>query len=210
MKSDDVRFNSDGLVPTIIQDAKTGDVLMLAYMNTESLQKTVETGETWFYSRSRNELWNKGATSGNKQLVKQLDVDCDRDTLLIQVEPAGPSCHLGTETCFARTDLSDIRNERTIIQQVAEQIQQRKQNPKEGSYTTYLFREGIDKILKKVGEETTEVVIGAKNNDLEEIANELADLTYHVLVLMEELGLSIDDVKAVLKSRSLVRSEGSE
>ncbi len=207
MNSELIRFNSEGLVPAIIQDAQTGTVLMLAYMNEESLQKTKETGETWFYSRSRNELWNKGATSGNKQVVKQLDIDCDQDTLLIQVDPVGPACHLGTETCFTRKDLSDIRNERTIVQQVAQQIQQRKQNPLEGSYTTYLFREGIDKILKKVGEETTEVVIGAKNNDLEETSNELADLTYHILVLMEELGLSIEDVKAVLKSRRLQEEE---
>lgn len=203
METNSIRFNREGLVPAIIQDCETGTVLMLAYMNAESLQKTMETGETWFFSRSRNELWNKGATSGNKQLVKQLDIDCDRDTILIQVEAAGPACHLGTESCFTRKEENDIRNQRTVVQQVAKQIHERKNNPQDDSYTTYLFREGIDKILKKVGEETTEVVIGAKNNDLDETANELADLTYHILVLMEELGLSIDDVKAVLKSRRL-------
>lgn len=209
METDSIRFNSEGLVPAIIQDARTGAVLMLAYMNEESLQKTIDTGETWFFSRSRKELWNKGATSGNKQIVKQLDVDCDRDTILVQVESAGPACHLGTETCFTHDEQQDVRKQRTIVQQVAQQIQNRKDNPQEGSYTTYLFREGIDKILKKVGEETTEVVIGAKNNDLNETANELADLTYHILVLMEELGLSIEDVKSVLKSRRM-EEEGSQ
>ncbi|MGN7410208.1 bifunctional phosphoribosyl-AMP cyclohydrolase/phosphoribosyl-ATP diphosphatase HisIE [Sporosarcina sp. SAFN-010] len=204
-----IRYNSEGLVPAIIQDAQTGTVLMLGYMNEESLQKTMDTGETWFYSRSRKELWNKGATSGNRQIVKQLDIDCDQDTILVQVEAQGPACHLGTDSCFSREDSEDIRNRRTIIQQVAKQIQNRKNNPKEGAYTTYLFREGIDKILKKVGEETTEVVIGAKNNDLNETANELADLTYHILVLMEELGLSIEDVKSVLKSRRM-EEEGSQ
>lgn len=203
MDSNNVRFNEDGLVPAIVQDVRTGDVLMLAYMNEVSLRKTIETGETWFYSRSRKELWNKGATSGNRQFVKQLDMDCDRDTLLIQVEPSGPACHLGTATCFTRKSNDDLRRQRTIVQEVAQQIEKRKHSPQEGAYTTYLFREGIDKILKKVGEETTEVVIGAKNNDLDETANELADLTYHILVLMEELGLPIERVKDVLKSRRL-------
>ncbi|WP_025786233.1 bifunctional phosphoribosyl-AMP cyclohydrolase/phosphoribosyl-ATP diphosphatase HisIE [Sporosarcina sp. D27] len=209
MNGKNITYDSEGLVPAIIQDAQTGAVLMLGYMNEESLQKTMDSGETWFYSRSRKELWNKGATSGNRQFVKQLDFDCDQDTILVQVEAQGPACHLGTDSCFSREDSEDIRNRRTIIQQVAKQIQNRKSNPKEGAYTTYLFREGIDKILKKVGEETTEVVIGAKNNDLNETANELADLTYHILVLMEELGLSIEDVKSVLKSRRM-EEEGSQ
>ncbi|REB06461.1 bifunctional phosphoribosyl-AMP cyclohydrolase/phosphoribosyl-ATP diphosphatase HisIE [Sporosarcina sp. BI001-red] len=209
MENNSIRYNSEGLVPAIIQDAKTGTVLMLGYMNEESFQKTIETGETWFYSRSRSKLWNKGETSGNRQIVKQVDIDCDQDTVLIQVDPVGPACHLGTESCFSRVDSEDIRISRTIVQQVAKQIQTRKNNPQEGSYTTYLFREGIDKILKKVGEETTEVVIGAKNNDLNETANELADLTYHILVLMEELSLPIENVKAILKSRRL-QEEGSQ
>lgn len=209
MNGKNIRYNSEGLVPAIIQDTQTGTVLMLGYMNEESLQKTMDTGETWFYSRSRKELWNKGATSGNRQIVKQLDFDCDQDTILIQVESQGPACHLGTDSCFSREDSEDIRNRRTIIQQVAKQIHNRKNNPKEGAYTTYLFCEGIDKILKKVGEETTEVVIGAKNNDLNETANEIADLTYHILVLMEELGLSIEDVKSVLTSRRM-EEEGSQ
>ena len=198
-----VTFDEKGLIPTIVQDVTTGDVLMLAYMNEESLQKTIETNETWFYSRSRGELWNKGATSGNRQIVQQIDVDCDQDTLLIQVVAKGPACHTGTKTCFTRSLPGDVRSKRTIVQDVAQQIQNRKHNPVEGSYTTYLFQEGIDKILKKVGEESTEVVIGAKNNDLVETANELADLTYHTLVLMEELGVSVEDVKSVLESRRM-------
>lgn len=194
-------FDDNGLIPAIVQDERTGEVLMLAYMNEEAIKKTIATKETWFYSRSRKELWNKGATSGNKQRVKRLNVDCDQDTLLVQVEPLGPACHTGEKTCFFTNAFEEQVETRTVVHEVVDEIKERRENPVEGSYTSYLFREGIDKVLKKVGEETTEVVIGAKNRDIEELTNELADLTYHSLVLMELLDVSLDDVKAVLRKR---------
>lgn len=198
---DALSFDENGLIPAIVQDDQTGNVLMLAYMNKEALQKTLETKETWFYSRSRQELWNKGATSGNKQIVKRLSFDCDQDTILVQVNPAGPACHTGENTCFFTTVFEEEASIREVVYEVAEEIRQRKGNPVEGSYTSYLFREGLDKVLKKVGEESTEVVIGAKNNDKEEVTNELADLVYHSLVMMEILDISIEDVKTVLRKR---------
>ncbi|WP_192598155.1 bifunctional phosphoribosyl-AMP cyclohydrolase/phosphoribosyl-ATP diphosphatase HisIE [Sporosarcina limicola] len=198
---DTLSYDSNGLIPAIVQDNRTGEVLMLAYMNKEALQKTIATKETWFYSRSRKELWNKGATSGNRQVVKRVSLDCDQDTVLVQVEPLGPACHTGEKTCFFTTAFEEEPSIREVIHEVADEIKERRENPVEGSYTAYLFREGIDKILKKVGEETTEVVIGAKNDDKEEVTSELADLTYHTLVLMELLGVRIDDVKKVLRNR---------
>ncbi|MCG3087768.1 bifunctional phosphoribosyl-AMP cyclohydrolase/phosphoribosyl-ATP diphosphatase HisIE [Sporosarcina sp. MB25] len=201
-KLEGLRFNEEGLIPAIVQDQKTGDVLMLAYMNEESIRQTVETGETWFYSRSRQELWNKGATSGNKQLVKNLSVDCDKDTVLIQVDALGPACHTGEETCFF-TPVSGEPKARNILLELSEEIQGRRNNPIEGSYTSYLFREGIDKVCKKIGEEATEVVIAAKNEDPTELKNELADLVYHALVLMELAEVSTDDVIGVLRERRL-------
>lgn len=196
-------FDEKGLIPAIVQDERTGEVLTLAYMNKESLRKTIETKETWFYSRSRQELWHKGATSGNTQRVKRLTLDCDQDALLVQVEPAGPACHTGEETCFHSTLWEDETSVRQVVYEIVNEIKNRRNNPVEGSYTAYLFREGIDKILKKVGEETTEVVIGAKNRDKEELTNELADLTYHSLVLMELLDVSVEDVKEVLRNRRM-------
>lgn len=194
-------YDQNGLIPAVVQDEKNGEVLMLAYMNKESLEKTLETKETWFYSRSRQELWHKGATSGNRQLVKRLSFDCDQDAILIQVEPMGPACHTGRRTCFHETAFEEQTSIRTIVHEVVEEIKDRRDNPLEGSYTTYLFNEGIDKVLKKVGEESTEVVIGAKNRDKEELTNELADLTYHTLVLMELLDVSVEDVKGILRDR---------
>lgn len=194
-------FNDEGLIPAIIQDDRTGDVLMLAYMNEESIEKTLETNETWFYSRSRRELWNKGATSGNRQHVKRISVDCDQDTLLIQVAPEGPACHTGEKTCFFTTALEQEESLREVVYEVIDEIADRKKNPLEGSYTTYLFNEGIDKVLKKVGEESTEVVIGAKNADKEEVSNEIADLIYHTLVLMNILDIDLKDVQQVLRER---------
>lgn len=198
---DELIFDENGLIPAIIQDETTGEVLMLAYMNRESIEKTLETKETWLYSRSRQELWNKGATSGNRQIVKRLSVDCDQDAILLQVEPAGPACHTGETTCFYTSTFEEERSVRTIVYEIANEIKERRANPVEGSYTSYLFREGVDKVLKKIGEESTEVVIGAKNRDQEELTNELADLTYHTLVLMELLDVSLDDVKSVLRER---------
>ncbi|RPF57066.1 bifunctional phosphoribosyl-AMP cyclohydrolase/phosphoribosyl-ATP diphosphatase HisIE [Aquisalibacillus elongatus] len=198
-----MNFNEDGLIPAIVQDYKTGDVLMLAYMNDEALQKTKETKTSWFYSRSRQELWNKGATSGNTQTVKQISYDCDEDTILLQVEPKGPACHTGEKSCFYRD--FDIGEEpsfkREVVHQIFESILDRREYPKEGSYTNYLFDEGVDKILKKVGEEASEVIIGAKNNDDENLAMEIADLTYHILVLLAEKDLPIERVKEELTKR---------
>jgi len=202
---ENITFDDNGLIPAVVQDEQTGNVLMLAYMNKEALQKTIETQETWFYSRSRQELWHKGATSGNRQTVKRLTLDCDQDALLVEVVPMGPACHTGEETCFYQTAFEEQESKREIIHELVEEIKHRKANPVEGSYTSYLFREGIDKVLKKVGEESSEVIIGAKNEDKEELTSELADLVYHSLVLMEIAGVSVDDVKKVLLKR---RSKG--
>ena len=202
---ENITFDDKGLIPAIVQDAQTGSVLMLAYMNEESLEKTLETKETWFYSRSRQELWHKGATSGNRQKVKRLTLDCDSDALLVEVNPMGPACHTGEVTCFYQTAFEEEVSNREIVHELTGEIKHRKENPVEGSYTSYLFREGIDKVLKKVGEESSEVIIGAKNEDKQELTSELADLTYHSLVLMEISGVSVDDVKKELLKR---RSKG--
>lgn len=202
---ENITFDDKGLIPAIVQDEQTGSVLMLAYMNAEALEKTIETKETWFYSRSRQELWHKGATSGNRQTVKRLTLDCDNDAILVEVNPMGPACHTGEETCFYQTAFAEQDSKREIIHELTKEIKHRKENPVEGSYTSYLFREGIDKVLKKVGEESSEVIIGAKNEDKQELTSELADLTYHSLVLMEIAGVSVDDVKKELLKR---RSKG--
>ncbi|MFD1928395.1 bifunctional phosphoribosyl-AMP cyclohydrolase/phosphoribosyl-ATP diphosphatase HisIE [Sporosarcina siberiensis] len=207
LQIENVLFDEKGLVPAIVQDDKTGKVLMLAYMNKESLLKTIETKETWFYSRSRQELWNKGATSGNRQIVKRLSLDCDNDSVLVQVTPMGPACHTGVETCFYNTKFEEETPNRAIIQELIVEIKNRRENPIEGSYTSYLFKEGIDKVLKKIGEESSEVIIGAKNEDKSELTSELADLTYHSLVLMEIAGVSIEDVKKELLKRSGKKDE---
>lgn len=203
MEINNLKFDQDGLLPAIVQDATNGKVLTLAYMNKESLQKTIETKETWFYSRSRQTLWNKGETSGNKQLVKQISYDCDQDALLVQVDPLGPACHTGEVSCFHETLFSDGIPVQEIVPQIIDKIQDRQSNPVKGAYTTYLFEKGIDKILKKVGEETSEVIIAAKNRDKAELTAEISDLTYHVLVLMEEQGVKLDDIKAELMERHL-------
>ena len=198
---ENIKFDEKGLIPAIVQDNQTGGVLMLAYMNKEALQKTLETKETWFYSRSRQELWNKGATSGNRQIVQRLSLDCDNDTLLVQVEPEGPACHTGETSCFYKTALEEEKPSRQVVHDVVAEIKQRRKNPVEGSYTSYLFREGIDKVLKKIGEESSEVIIGAKNEDKQELTSELADLMYHSLVLMEIAEVSVSDVKNELLKR---------
>lgn len=202
-----INYDENGLIPAIVQDANSGKVLMLAYMNETALQKTLETKETWFYSRSRQELWHKGATSGNRQMVKNIALDCDEDALLVTVEPLGPACHTGAESCFYQPIQTPIDERREVIHRLVDVIEKRKNNPVEGSYTTYLFKEGIDKVLKKVGEEASEVIIGAKNNDKEEIKWEIADLVYHTLVLMNMTDVSIQDIKDVLYKRHMEKKE---
>ncbi|MED3661020.1 bifunctional phosphoribosyl-AMP cyclohydrolase/phosphoribosyl-ATP diphosphatase HisIE [Ureibacillus sp. FSL K6-8385] len=197
-----LKFDEKGLIPAVVQDARTKEVLTVAYMNKESLNKTIETGETWFYSRSRNELWHKGETSGNTQKVVSITTDCDQDALVVEVVPAGPACHKGTTSCFTEKILE---NEKVgsvgIIPELVEIIKKREEEMPEGAYTTYLFTEGIDKICKKVGEEATEVVIGAKNRNPEEVKWEAADLLYHLLVLLQEQKVSVYDVLGVLVER---------
>jgi phosphoribosyl-AMP cyclohydrolase / phosphoribosyl-ATP pyrophosphohydrolase len=200
-----IRFDEKGLVPVIVQDAETKEVLTLAYMNQESLTKTLETGETWFYSRSRQELWHKGATSGNTQTVISVKYDCDQDAVLVQVKPKGPACHTGAVSCFtegvvterAATSLADYQ----ILQSLEKLIIEREQERPEGAYTTYLFEKGVDKILKKVGEEASEVIIAAKNRDKEELKWEAADLLYHLQVLLVEQGLPFKEVLKTLEER---------
>ena len=200
-----IRFNEQGLVPAIVQDAHSKEVLTLAYMNEQSLQKTLETKETWFYSRSRQQLWHKGETSGNVQKVVDIRYDCDADALLILVEPKGPACHTGEYSCFHHR-LNDEKpvatpNRFAILSVLESLIAEREAKRPEGSYTTYLFEKGIDKIAKKVGEEAAEVIIAAKNRSKEELRWEAADLLYHLLVLLREQRLSLDDVLSVLAER---------
>lgn len=198
-----IKFNSQGLVPAIVQEAGSGEVLMLAYMNRESLEKTMETGQTWFYSRSRQELWHKGATSGNFQDVVSIKYDCDGDTLLVKVRQKGVACHTGAKTCFhndllAKENAADVGE---VLHELFKVIETRKEELPEGSYTTYLFTKGQDKILKKVGEETAETIIASKNNDPEEITYEMADLWYHMLVLLAYHGMTPEDVAQELNKR---------
>ena len=201
---DDLKFDEKGLIPAVVVDAWSGRVLTLAYMNRESLQISMEKGLTCFWSRSRQELWLKGQTSGNYQHIVSITADCDRDALIVKVEKDGPACHKGTESCF--NDLvweSDERHEFTL-EGLMNLIQGRKTEKKEGSYTTYLFEKGLDKILKKVGEESTEVIIAAKDKDTKETIYEIADLTYHVMVLMIEAGISLEDIHRELASRHVI------
>ncbi|MGN8646952.1 bifunctional phosphoribosyl-AMP cyclohydrolase/phosphoribosyl-ATP diphosphatase HisIE [Gracilibacillus sp. HCP3S3_G5_1] len=193
---------SKGLIPAIVTDYYTKDVLMLAYMNEEAYEKTLETKQTWFYSRSREELWNKGATSGNTQEVQTIDLDCDQDTLLIQVIPAGPACHTGETSCFFnRVAEKETNFDTSIIENVMKEVKQRKTERVENSYTNYLYDKGVDKIGKKVIEEAGEVVIAAKNDDKEELTNEVSDLLYHTLVMMANQGVTLEDVKQELSNR---------
>ena len=199
----ELKYNSDGLIPAIVQDHYSKKVLMLAYMNAESLEITIKEGKTCFWSRSRQELWRKGATSGNTQQVVSIRTDCDKDTLLIDVIKNGPACHTGSESCFFE-DVVAPETEEFSYEGLYEMLLGRKINKKEGSYTTYLFEKGIDKILKKVGEECTEVIIGAKGGDKAETVYEIADLLYHVTVLMIEMGISLEEVTAELAKRHIV------
>ncbi len=199
-----LKFDKDGLIPAIVVDSVTKKVLTLAYMNEESLKISMEKELTCFYSRSRQELWLKGETSGNYQHIVSITADCDNDALVVVVEPDGPACHKGTFSCF-ETEVfqSEERNEFSY-QALMDLIEGRKIDKKEGSYTTYLFEKGIDKILKKVGEECTEVIIAAKDDDKKETVYEIADLAYHVMVLMIEMGISLEDIHKELASRHVI------
>jgi len=200
----ELKFDERGLIPAIVQDIKTKKVLMLAYMNEESMKKTMSTETTWFYSRSRQELWNKGATSGNIQTVRKISYDCDGDALLIEVEQHGVACHTGNYSCFYREILNRAGEDeeiRDIISKLAVTIRDRKENPKDGSYTNYLFEKGIDKILKKIGEEAAEIIIAAKNPINDDLVYEICDFIYHLMVLMEIRDVSIEDVMAELNKR---------
>ncbi|MBZ5517444.1 MULTISPECIES: bifunctional phosphoribosyl-AMP cyclohydrolase/phosphoribosyl-ATP diphosphatase HisIE [Bacillus] len=199
-RADELRFDEAGLIPAIVQDAASKEVLTLAYMNRESYEKTIETKETWFYSRSRQELWHKGGTSGNTQKVKAIRYDCDQDALIVLAEPSGPACHKGSYSCFS-PEKADAQDRFGILNELESVIAKRQAEMPDGAYTTYLFREGVDKILKKVGEEAAEVIIAAKNRDHEELKWEAADLLYHLLVLLREQSLPLDDVLDVLAKR---------
>lgn len=201
---EDIKYDEKGLVPAIVQDALTGEVLMMAYMNEESLKKSIEEKETYFFSRSRQELWHKGGTSGNTQKIVEMRYDCDGDTILVKViqNGKGVACHTGEYSCFFNEILKEEKGiNYNIVDRVYKLILDRKDNPKEGSYTNYLFEKGIDKILKKVGEENAEVIIGAKNRDQSEVIYEVSDLVYHVLVLLVELGIAPKDIKKELENR---------
>lgn len=201
---DELKFDEKGLIPAVVIEAGTHQLLMLAYMNRESLEKSIETGLTCFWSRSRGEYWTKGETSGNYQHIVSITSDCDNDTLKVVVKKDGPACHTGSETCFFNElweseELSDF-----TMQSLMELIAGRKSAPKEGSYTSYLFEKGIDKMLKKVGEESTEVIIAAKDDDKRETIYEISDLIYHVMVVMIEMGISIEDIYKELESRHVI------
>ncbi|MBQ7817558.1 MAG: bifunctional phosphoribosyl-AMP cyclohydrolase/phosphoribosyl-ATP diphosphatase HisIE [Oscillospiraceae bacterium] len=201
---DELKFDEKGLIPAIVVDAVTKQVLTLAYMNKESLQISMEKELTCFYSRSRQELWLKGETSGNYQHIVSITADCDGDALVVVVEPEGPACHLGTKSCFHNPVFSSENRSEFSLEGLMGLIQGRKTDKKEGSYTTYLFEKGLDKILKKVGEESTEVIIAAKAEDKAETVYEIADLAYHVMVLMAEAGISLEEIHKELASRHVI------
>jgi len=198
----ELKFDENGLIPVVVQDAVSKEVLTVAYMNEESLKKTLETKETWFYSRSRQKLWHKGETSGNTQTVQEIRYDCDKDALVVLVIPKGPACHTGQYSCFSKENGGQVDGSRfDIINKLEAVIAEREAERPEGSYTTYLFEKGLDKILKKVGEEASEVIIAAKNRSHDELKWEAADLLFHLLVLLREQKLPLDEVLKVLKER---------
>jgi phosphoribosyl-AMP cyclohydrolase / phosphoribosyl-ATP pyrophosphohydrolase len=212
-----LKFDEQGLIPAIVQDSRTNEILTLAYMNAESLSRTLQTGETWFWSRSRQELWHKGETSGNFQRVVDIRIDCDGDALIVLVDPEGPACHLGEQTCFHR-NISESSHEPVqpglslvkqsslelgiLLDELYQLIEDRKEKRPEGSYTTYLFNAGLDKILKKVGEESAETIIAAKNRSTQQMTAEISDLLYHLLVLMSECDIRLEDIFKELKKRA--------
>ena len=201
---DELKFDEKGLIPADVVDAVSKRVLTLAYMNKESLQISMEKGLTCFWSRSRQELWLKGETSGNYQHIVSITADCDKDALVVVVEPDGPACHLGTASCFENPVWRSEERSEFSLQGLMDLLQGRKEEKPEGSYTTYLFEKGLDKILKKVGEETTEVIIAAKAEDKKETIYEIADLAYHVMVLMTEAGITVEDIHRELASRHVI------
>lgn len=206
-----LKWDAAGLIPAVVQDYSSKEVLMLAYMNQESLKLSIESGETWFWSRSRQELWHKGATSGHTQRIVSMQYDCDGDTLLVRVDQQGPACHTGKYSCFYNDILISEQAEPSreasesdrfaVLSMLDATIAERYAERPEGAYTTYLFEKGLDKILKKIGEESAEVLIAAKNNDREELSAEAGDLIYHLMVLLREQNLPIDEVLEVLKNR---------
>lgn len=200
----EVRFDEKGLIPAVVIDMKTKEVLTVAYMNKESLEITMAEGRTCFWSRSRGELWRKGETSGNVQTVVEITADCDRDALVVEVSKMGPACHLGNESCFVDKMYESEALQSFSTDRLMALIAGRKGGDKAGSYTSYLFEKGLDKILKKVGEESTEVIIAAKSGDRQETIYEIADLAYHVMVLMVEAGISLNDIRAELQSRHVI------
>lgn len=200
----ELKFDANGLIPAIVQDHYTKQVLTLAYMNAETLALTIAEGRTVFWSRSRQEIWRKGETSGNVQRVVSITADCDADALVVEVVKDGPACHTGAESCFFNEVYVSKELKQFSWEGLYELIKGRKTQPKEGSYTTYLFEKGIEKILKKVGEETTEVIIGAMKNSKEETVYEIADEAYHIMVLMVEMGISIEDITRELEKRHVI------
>lgn len=193
---ENAKFGAGGIIPAVVQDAHTREVLMVAYMNREALQLTLERRETYFWSRSRQKLWHKGETSGNSQKVTKVSLDCDNDAVLVEVEPLGPACHTGSYSCFGvEPELEGV------LQELYSVIEQRKEIRPDGSYTAYLFNKGLDKILKKVGEEVTETIVAAKNSDSERLVSETSDLLYHLLVLLVERGVTLEEITRELKER---------
>ncbi len=204
LELDQLKFDEKGLIPAVVIDTSTKQVLMLAYMNAESLHISMEEGRTCFWSRSRQSLWRKGETSGNIQHIVSITADCDADTLLVEVKPDGPACHTGSVSCFFQPVFAGEAPKGFAYEDLMELLRGRKANPKEGSYTTYLFEKGVDKILKKIGEETTEVILSAKDGDNANMVYEICDLMYHVMVLMVETGVELDEVKREMASRHIV------
>ena len=201
---DELKFGADGLIPAVVVDVESKKVLTVAYMNRESLEISIREEMTCFWSRSRKELWRKGETSGNRQHIVRIETDCDRDALTVVVKKDGPACHLGTDSCFNDVVFESDTLSEFSLEALMDVIRGRKLEPKEGSYTTYLFNKGIDKILKKVGEECTEVIIAGKADDKKETVYEIADLIYHVMVMMIEMGISHEDVMRELASRHVI------
>jgi phosphoribosyl-ATP pyrophosphohydrolase/phosphoribosyl-AMP cyclohydrolase len=196
-----IKFDEHGLIPEVVQDIRTREVLTLAYMNAESLARTLETKETWFWSRSRNRLWHKGETSGNTQTVIELSVDCDGDAIVVLVDSAGPACHTGARSCFETGSTGELSATDQVLDRLYAVVKERETNRPAGSYTTYLFNEGLDKILKKLGEESTETIVAAKNDEDGQLIAEVSDLIYHLIVLLVARGISLDQIRAELQRR---------
>ena len=196
-----LKFDERGLIPAIVQDVRTREVLTLAYMNAESFARTVETKETWFWSRSRNKLWHKGETSGNVQKVVELLLDCDGDAIVVLVDPAGPACHTGAQSCFGIAGTAQLVTTDQLLDRLYDLVKEREKTRPADSYTSYLFNQGLDKILKKLGEESTETIVAAKNNEDERLISEVADLVYHLIVLLVARGISLEQIRAELGRR---------